>query len=229
MKLAPGLLLPALFALGSAAQAQQPDTSAVLNTVLPAAVETELALSAAPAHLREGATVYVYGPRGYEKTRQGTNGFTCLLNRDSFLFGQKTFNPTCWDKVGEDSYVPVMLRAGELLSQRATVESVRRDIAEGFASGKFHAPKAGGISYMLAGTLNLDLKTGKVLEQTFPGHYMLYQSGVTNAQLGTTRDAMMADPTLPFASTNTAGGEHGLGYVVIVPGDAHKMPHGDAQ
>jgi hypothetical protein len=168
MKPTPRLLSAALvFAFNAHAHAQtaRTDASTALNTVFPAAVETELAISAAPAHLRDGATVYVYGSRGYEKVRDGTNGFTCLMNRDAFLHDAKMFSPTCWDKPGEDTYVPVMLRVGALLSQGATAAAVSRDIDAGFASGKFHAPQTGSIAYMLAGAVVLDLATGDVLKQ----------------------------------------------------------------
>jgi hypothetical protein len=211
-------------------QAVQPDAAATLNTVLPQAVEITLALSAAPAHLREGATVYVYGAKGYEKVRDGTNGFTCLLNRDGFLHNLKLFSPTCWDKHGEDTHVPVELRVGALLSQKATVEEVGRDIDAGFASGKFHAPQTGGIAYMLAGAVELDLATGQVVKQVVPPHYMFYSVGVTNSQLGFTPEAAKTDPTLPFAvrGTSETGADHGLGYIIEMPGDAHHM-HGDAK
>lgn len=49
---------------------------------LPPADEIQLALSAAPEHLRAGAAVYVFGKSGYQKVRNGMNGFTCLVNRD---------------------------------------------------------------------------------------------------------------------------------------------------
>ena len=192
-------------------------------------METTLALSAAPPHLREGAAVYVYGAKGYEKVRDGTNGFTCLLDRHAFLFGaMKMFAPTCWDKTGEDTYVPATLRMGALLSQGATAEAVKQDIDAGFASGKFHAPTTGGIAYMIAGAIELEPATGKVLKQVVPGHYMFYSVGVTNSQLGYAPPATTSDPTLPFAVSNGPGGNHGLGYVVVVPGDAHRM-HGEAK
>lgn len=216
--------------LAAAARAQQPEPAAPLTTVFPPAVETALALSAAPPHLRDGATVYVYGARGFEKQRSGTNGFTCLLNRESFYVGSKTmFAPTCWDKPGEDTYVPVMLRVGALLSQGATLDAVRQDLDAGFASGKFHAPKTGGIAYMLAGAVELHRATGQVSKQLVPGHYMFYSLGVTNPQLGFTPEAAKSDPTLPFAALSGPWGDHGLGYVVAIPGDAHRSMHDTAK
>jgi len=49
--------------------ASSPDTSTLI--FLTPEQEIELALSAAPEHLRSEATVYVFGKKGYEKARSG--------------------------------------------------------------------------------------------------------------------------------------------------------------
>ena len=54
-------------------------------TVLPRDRETGLAISAAPPDVGSKATVYVFTSQGYQKARDGENGFTCLVNRDSEL------------------------------------------------------------------------------------------------------------------------------------------------
>src|SRR5260370_39026158 len=59
--------------------------------LMPREQETALALSAAPKHLRNGATVYVLEHEGFIKVKEGVNGFTCLVHRDHPL-NQK---PTC--------------------------------------------------------------------------------------------------------------------------------------
>jgi hypothetical protein len=198
---------------------------AVVNVVLPPEAEEALALSAAPAHLRAGATVYVYGTTGFKRARTGTNGFSCLVNRDAFFYGASEFKPTCWDAGGEQTYLPVMLAVGELLAAGTSHKGIEAAIAAGFTAGKFKAPSAGGVAYMLAGDVEVDAKTGRVTRQVFPGHYMFYATGVTNAQLGFTADAARADATLPFVFAAGAGGTHGLGYIIAVPGDVHRVDH----
>lgn len=201
--------------------AQAADNAAaarVLNTTFPEAVEVELALSGGPEHLRGGATVYVYGAKGFTKARDGANGFTCLLNRDGFLYGATAFKPTCWDPEGAGSYVPVMLRAGEMLAAGKSADEVKADIAAGFKSGKFHRPARTGIAYMVAGDVLLESGTGKVTKTQFPGHYMIYAPGVTNGDVGYAPGKSGASDPSVFAGG--AGGAE-LGYLIAVP---HRMP-----
>jgi hypothetical protein len=195
-----------------------------LNVVLPRAAEEALALSAAPEHLRAAATVYVYGLNGFERARAGSNGFTCLVNRDAFFYGAAQFKPTCWDVVGEATFVPVMLAVGELLARGDSLEAIRAAIEAGFDSDTFRAPTIGGVAYMLAGDVELDTATGAVVKQAFPGHYMFYAVGAGSGQLGSTADALRNDPAQPFVFAAGAGGSRGLTYIIAVPGSTHAHP-----
>jgi hypothetical protein len=194
----------------------QRDTREVLKTVFPENIERELAVSAAPEHLRAGATVYVFGANGFTKAQTGTNGFTCLLNRDGFFYGSPAFKPTCWDAEGATSYVPVMLRSAELLAAGKTIDEIRADIDAGFKDGRFHRARRTGVAFMLAGDVNLDTSTGKIVSQAFPGHYMIYAPGVTSADVGYTAEAARANASLPGIFRSGAGGTE-LGYLIIVP------------
>lgn len=195
---------------------QLPDPRAVLNTVFPEQIERDLAVSAAPEHLRAGATVYVYGAKGFSKVQSGTNGFTCLLNRDAFFYGRAAFKPTCWDAEGATSYVPVMLRVAELLAVGTSVDEIRADVDAGFTDGRFHRPRRTGVAFMLAGDIELEPATGKIIKQAFPGHYMIYAPGVSSEDLGYSREAAIAHPSLPVIFRAGAGGTE-LGYLIIVP------------
>jgi len=49
---------------------------------MPPKIETQYALSALPPAMRDQATVYLLDPKsGYQLTRQGTSGVTCLVER----------------------------------------------------------------------------------------------------------------------------------------------------
>lgn len=189
--------------------------------LLPREQEIELAVSAAPAHLRKDATVYVFGRSGYEKARVGQNNFTCLVNRDGAQSGDRTLRPTCWDAEGGSTIVPVMLRVGELLAQGKTAAEIKRDIDSGFSTGRFHSPRKTGIAYMLAGDVKqFDAKTGKIVSLAYPPHYMIYAPGVTNADIGMTPEGYQINPSLPAVYSGYSGGSR-TAYIIVLASE-HK-------
>ena len=201
-------------------------TAAGSLQLLPRDQEIELAVSAAPAHLRKEATVYVFGKQGYEKTRPGTNGFSCLVNRDGAQSGDFTLRPTCWDMEGSSSIVPVMLRVGELLAQGKSAVEIKRDIEAGFADGRFHEPRKAGIAYMLAGDIKLfDTRPGKVVEREFPPHYMIYAPGVKNSDIGFTSEGYKINPALPQVYAGYSGGSHTAYIIVLASESKEQMAH----
>ena len=212
------LLIVAALVCGArlAPAADVADTRSILNVTFPDDIEITLALSGGPEHLRAKAGVYVFGAKGFTQVRESTNGFTCLLNRDGFFYGTTAFKPTCWDAAGLTSYVPVMLRVGELLAAGKTVGEIRGDIDNGFREARFHRPKRTGIAYMLAGDISLEAGTGKIMRAVFPGHYMIYAPGLTSADLGYSAEAARTDRSLPFVFSEGAGGAE-LAYLITVP------------
>lgn len=194
--------------------------------LLPRVQEIELATSAAPEHLRKDATVYVFGKQGYEKARAGTNGFTCLVNRDGAQSGDNTLRPTCWDMEGSNTIVPVMLRVGELLSQGKNAAEIKSDIDAGFNDGRFHEPRKTGIAYMLSGDVKqFDAKTGKIVARDFPPHYMIYAPGVTNADIGMTPEGYKLNPALPGVYAGYSGGTHTAYIIVLASEPKGQMVH----
>jgi hypothetical protein len=173
--------------------------------------------------LRSEATVYTFGKHGYEKTRTGTNGFYCLVNRDGIQNGDTAVHPTCWDPEGSRTILPIMLRVGELLAQQKSAAEIKRDIDEGFAQGKFHSPSKAGIAYMLAGDVKFDPKSGELSTTEFPAHYMIYAPGVTNADIGMTKAA--TTPGLPFVYSGYSGGAR-TAYIIVMANQSsgHTMP-----
>jgi len=183
--------------------------------MIPPEQEIKLALEAGPAHIRAEATVYTFGKRGYEKARAGTNGFNCMVNRDGIQNGDTAVHPTCWDAEGSRTILPVMLRVGELLAQRKSNAEIKRDIDDGFDQGRFQSPAKAGIAYMLAGDVKFDPKTGELSTTEFPAHYMIYAPGVSNADIGMTKEAKT--PGLPFVYAGYSGGAR-TAYIIVMAG-----------
>jgi hypothetical protein len=191
-------------------------TEPVLATILlPEEDEIRLALEAGPGPLRSGATVYVFGPSGYRKVREGTNGFTCLVNRDGNQNGDHDLKPTCWDGEGTRTLVPVMLRVGELIAKMASAEEIKRDIDAGFSDGRFSSPRRAGIAYMLEGDLQFDPQTSSIVKTLFAGHYMIYAPGVTNEDIGAESDPYKRNYARPYVYAGYSGRAH-TSYIIIL-------------
>lgn len=209
------LLIALTIFCGTAHGADSTTGDAPAPALIPPAQEIELALKAGPVHIRAAATVYTFGKLGYEKARAGTNGFNCMVNRDGIQSGDTAVHPTCWDPEGSRTILPVMLRVGELLAQQKSAAEIKRDIDEGFDQGRFHSPAKTGIAYMLAGDVKFDPKTGRLSTTEFPAHYMIYAPGVTNDDIGLTKDA--TTPGLPFVYSGYSGGTR-TAYIIVMAG-----------
>lgn len=201
MRLSTRILLGS-FLLASAA-ASQSDSSNTAE-VPTEQRETEMALSAAPEHLRTGAGVYVLTPSGYKQTRPSTNKFTCIVNRDH----PNALKPTCFDAEGTATILPKILRVGELMMQGKSPSEIAAEVRAGFASGKFVSPRRPGIAYMLSGDIrNVNPASGAV--SSFPPHVMFYAPNLTNADIGSNGTVGM-----PFIAYQ---GPHGYMIMLVPP------------
>lgn len=179
---------------------------------LPRQLEIKLALAAGPEHIRTEASVYIFGKSGYEKVRDGKNGFTCFVNRDGYQNGEHALRPTCWDREGSATIVPVMLRVGELIAQGKSAVDIKKDIDSGFENKRFRSPQKAGIAYMLKGDVVFDEKQQRISETLFPAHYMFYAPGVSNKDLGVNQAAI--NPSLPFVYDGYSGGVR-TAYIIV--------------
>lgn len=144
---------------------------------LPREERIKLAKSAAPPEISDYATVYVLDQTGYAKVQEGTNGFSCFVDR------QTPFNlePTCFDSEGSASTLPTRLYAEEQRAHGKSEEEIRAAIDNGYKSGKFHAPTKPGIVYMMSdqGVLFIPGKSVHI-----PPHLMFYAPYATDKDIG---------------------------------------------
>lgn len=161
----------------------QPTASAPPDhPLLPAELETAWALSAAPAHLREGATVYLLTASGYVKARAGTNAFTCLVNRR----GGDLF-PVCWDAEGARTLMAVDMDVSRRRLAGEAPEALEADVAARYADGRLHPPARPGVAYMLSPLrVRIDAK-GTATRSPATPHPMFYAPNLTDADIGGTR------------------------------------------
>jgi hypothetical protein len=149
-------------------------------------LETELALSAAPKHLRADATVLALEPTGFATAKRGTNAFTCLVSRRG-----GDFFPVCWDAEGTRSLLPIDFDDAQLRLQRKTGTEIRQTLAGKFADGSYHAPSRTGVAYMLSPLrYSIDDK-GQVTRSGPNPHVMFYGPNLTDADIGGVRGSLV--------------------------------------
>jgi hypothetical protein len=158
---------------------------------MPRALEISFALSAAPPHLRDSASVYVLDPaRGYVEARAGTNGFRCLVARTEWAWPQLAFRddifvPVCSDAAGAEAWLPVFIDVAALRAHGESPQTVYDSVMRRFADGRYHAPARAGISYMLAPVMRTYVEPSSREPTTMIApHYMFYAPNVTDADIG---------------------------------------------
>jgi len=180
-----GLLSIAVLSNSAAAQdkPQEPTREVHLVTAsTPRERQIGLALSAAPTEVSSKATVYVLGLKGYEKAREGTNGFSCLIERSFKGTTQTSSAPACFDAEGSGSIMVAYLRREELRAEGKSEAEIKDDIAKGYEDGRFKVPGPGFL-YMMSNENfvynNVSGKSGFVAP-----HLMFYAPNKTANDVG---------------------------------------------
>jgi hypothetical protein len=129
-----------------------------------APIESYLSKDESIAH---DATVLVLEKSGYQTAVQGTNGFTCLVERawmspfDSTEFwNPKMRGPICYNPAAVRTILPYTLNRTRLALTGATRELMRASILASVAKKKLPLPEAGAMSYMLSKDGNLGDNVG---------------------------------------------------------------------
>jgi hypothetical protein len=134
----------------AAAQDNSKDPAVQLVTAsTPRARQIELALSAAPTEVSSKATVYILGPKGYEKAREGTSGMSCFIFRSFSGSTQTSSAPACFDAEGSRTMMLAYMRREELRAQGKSEAEIKDDIANGYKDGRFKVPGPGFL-YMMS-------------------------------------------------------------------------------
>lgn len=191
------LLAPALVfvACAVAAQEQRPASYPAMAPVGQYRIadrqsEIALARSAAPASISADAEVLMLGERGYEVASAGKNGFVCFVERSwAARFDDRQFwnpslrAPNCYNPPAVRSVLPQYLARTEWILAGASKPQVIEKTRAAFASGRFTAPEAGSLSFMLS-------KEGYISDEAggpWLPHVMLFvpygQTGVWGAGL----------------------------------------------
>src|SRR5215469_16911378 len=178
-----GTLSIGLFSSTASIQATAQELPRVYDASMPREQQITLAESAAPAELSSKATVYVLGPKGYEKAREGTNGFSCLVSRHFVKPAETTIEPQCFDAEGSRTLLPVYLHGEELRTNGKSEAEIKADVDSGYKEGRYHYPSKPGFLYMMSSHNRLTAipENGTGI---FPPHLMFYAPNMTTDDIG---------------------------------------------
>jgi hypothetical protein len=136
-------------------QAMAQDLPRVFDASMPREQQIALAESAAPAEVSSKATIYVLGPKGYEKAREGTNGFSCFVGRHFVKPAETTIEPSCFDAEGSRTLLPAYLHGEDLRISGKSEAEIKADFVNGFKEGRYQYPSKPGFLYMMAFSLRI--------------------------------------------------------------------------
>jgi hypothetical protein len=158
--------------------AQSDTPKAAYDFSLPREERIKLAESAAPPEISSKATVYLLERSGYVKVRDGSNGFSCFVDRQNPL----NLEPTCFDVEGGATTLQSRFYAEEQRAKGKSEEEIKAAIEEGYKIGKFQAPRKPGIVYMMSDKGYLLVPGNKLVH--LPPHLMFYAPYATDKDIG---------------------------------------------
>jgi hypothetical protein len=179
----------------------------VYDASVPRERQIALALSAAPAEVSSKATVYILGPKGYEKVREGTNGFSCYVGRSFVKPTETTVEPTCFDAEGSGTTLVRRMRMEELRAEGKSEAEIKADVANGYKEGRYKDPSKPGFLYMMSSENRLGASGGTA---SFPPHLMFYAPNMTTKDMG-----FDSQPQLDYLGMTHPGAPDNL--IVVVP------------
>ena len=154
--------------------------------LLPRTLEIELALSAAPKHLRDDAAVWVLEKTGYVKATSGSSAFSCIVSRR----GGDLF-PVCWDAEGARSLLTLDFDDAQLRLAGKSDSEIDAIVAQRFKDGQYHPPSRAGIAYMLSPLRYRIDGQGHAQRTPSNPHLMFYGPNLTDSDIGGARGSFV--------------------------------------
>jgi hypothetical protein len=184
-------------------------------------VEMNLALSACPPAVANGAGVYVLTRGGYEKARDSQNGFTAIVQHSA----PTATEPQCMDVEGSRTILQRYLKVAAWRAQGKSPEEIRQLTKGALAKGELEAPARPGVDYMLSTANTVPNEKGEHVP--YVPHVMFFGTHLSNADLGVGKE--LGPDGQPIGPAYVAG--EGTPYaLIIVPvgahdGSAHSAAH----
>jgi hypothetical protein len=201
-----------LFATNLAALAQTELPKPAYDFSLSREERIKLAESAAPPEIAGHATVFLLERTGYVRVREGTNGFSCFVDRQTPL----NLEPTCFDAEGSATTLATRLYVEEQRAKGKSEEQIRAEIDDGYKNGKYKTPSKPGIVYMMSDKGYL-LVPGTNKLVAIPPHLMFYAPYATDKDLGSPPAARNMPRVIRPGQPDA--------YIIVIPGPLEHPGH----
>ena len=194
---------------------------------LPRDLEMELALSALPEGLQDGAAIYIRDPdQGFVLHREGTNGWMTFVARTSVRFYAANWEynsypsdmliPQAHTELGLQTHVRPYFDIERLRIAGTPPADAKRILRERFSDGTYGAPERSGVSYMLAPLHRAYMapaRSDEIMTVSFP-HHMPFAPYARPEELGP-MDPYGRSGMLDYGGEDA--GPHGYFYLLIQP------------
>jgi hypothetical protein len=174
---------------------------------LPREERIKLAGSAAPPEISGKATVYLLERNGYTKVRDGSNGFSCLVDRQTPWNSE----PTCFDAEGAVTTLLTRIFVEDERAKGKTEDQIKMELDEGYKSGRFKAPGKPGIVYMMSDSIFLLVSGNKIVHA--PPHLMFYAPYATDRDIGSPPDGISMPRVIRAGQPDA--------YIIVIPRTSH--------
>jgi len=187
---------------------------------MPTKLETQYALSALPPAMRDQATVYLLDPKsGYQVTRHGTSGVSCLVERTAWEqadFRNDIYVPLCYDAAGSKTYLKVIMDAAALRIQGVSPTVLKAEIEKRYKDKTYKVPDKPGVSYMVAPVMRTWMLPDWHVHTMPMQHLMFYAPNLTDEDIGSGPSSF---PQYPFVFKEGIAEQS---YVIQIVGEAER-------
>lgn len=166
--------------------------------------EADLARSAAPPAISLHATVLVLTPHGYETAAQGTNGFTCLVERSwespfdaSDFWNWKLRGPVCYNPAASRSVLRYTVFRAEMVLTGVSKARMLQRLQAAVENHQLPGAEPGSMAYMMSREQYL----GDVAKMWYP-HLMFYAPKANSANAGESWGADLRGSPVVFDSSD---------------------------
>lgn len=170
-----------------------PVTAADSERPLTRQCEVALARSALPSVLRESASVYVLGAKGFAQLEKRTGDYTCIVARNH----QDSLIPQCFDPPGTRAILPKLLDEGALLRAGKSFLAIMETIDKRLADGHYQPVDQPGLVYMMSPYNFIYARNAQRVVHVHP-HVMFHAPHIKAKALGSSVMDGMRNHGLPF-------------------------------